>query len=850
MQGLLAVEPSATLRHLLERTLNAAELGPVTFAGNYEEGRTLLEQSLRRGQPFSALILGAPAQHDSAFGPLLKLLTSERAETLPLLVLGHSRAESLKAWVNERESGTLTLWSEFGRIPSLLGELAPRLGERAGPVRDHEDQVRVLFVDDSQSVRYAYQKLLESHGYVVEAAGSIAQALEMARGGDFDLVICDYFLPDGNGDEVCRRLRDDGSGRAPTLAVITGTYRESVIKRCLDAGAIECMFKNEAKELFITRVDAMARLIRSRKSVDAERHRLQGILATVGEGVYGVDRDGVVLFINRVGLRLLGFTHERQVVGHVAHAAFHDANRNGRRIKAGESHLHRAYLEGSSLTKLETTFWTRQRQPLPVECTVLPQTADRQFRGSVVVFRDISDRKDAEKLRFEASHDPVTKVGNQRHFHQALDTALRNRAESGGYDAVVHVDIERFQNIRQLAGETTAEGVLADVASKIATRLKEGDELARLGNDRFGALIGGVRLGDLFSLAEALREVIAECQYRLDGQTHGVTAAIGVTVISSETPSVEYAMETAREASMQARKQGRNFAHISVGSREPRVNREFEAVWNDRFREAISRNQFMFLAQPIVDVRNWSPDSDRGATESWRIAPAAQQGNESFILELLLRMVSRDGKWITPSVFVPMAERVDAMTSIDLWVVTHAIEQLGELSGPVAFTVNLSSSTIQDPASLAAVVDLVESSQINPARLIFEITETVEIDNMGQARSFVRRLKNLGCRFALDDFGTGFSSFTHLKHFPVDFVKIDGQFVEGMARNEVDRTMVTSISTMAHSLAMRTIAEQVDSLATFNAVRASGADFAQGNFLGAPAPMTHIDFAGMSATAR
>lgn len=845
MQGLLAVEPSATLRHLLERTMRAGDLGPATFARDYAEGHRLLAGALSEDRPYRALIVGAPSQDDGTFAPLLNLLKSEQSAEMPVLMLAHARQESLNAWLSEREAGSLALWSDFSRIPSMLQELAP-LPKHAAGDPDGAADVRILFVDDSQSIRYAYQKLLRNHGYRVETAGSIAEALDAARAGDFDLVICDYFLPDGNGDEICRRLREESGDGAPTLAVITGQYRESVIKRCLEAGAVECMFKNEARELFLTRVHAMARLIRSRKSVDKERHRLRDILATVGEGVYGVDRTGVVTFMNRVGLRMLGYSKESQVVGHVAHAAFHDANSSGRRIKAGDSELHRAYLRGNSLNKLETTFWTCRRKSLPVECTVLPQTADPRSPSSVVVFRDISDRKDAEKLRFEASHDPVTKVGNHRHFHQAMDAALRRRAENGGYDALAHVEIERFDDIKLLAGDNAAEGVLADVASKLATRLKDSDELARLGANRFGVLVSGIRLGDLFSLAEALREIVSECRFRADGRTDHVTGSIGVTVLSSETPSVEYALETAREASLQANKKGRNFAHIAVGTRELSVTRELEAVWNERFREAQARNQFLFLAQPIVDVRDWSPGMNPDGPERWRLTSSKSGGGDGYLLELLLRMVSRDGKWITPSVFVPMAEQVGAITPIDIWVVRNAVQQLAELDAAVAFTVNLSSTTIQSSSALNEILELVTAADINPWRLVFEITETVEIEDTGQARRFVHRLKQLGCRFALDDFGTGFSSFSHLKHFPVDFVKIDGQFIEGIASNEVDRTMVTSMAAMASSLAMRTIAEQVDSLATFSAVRASGADFAQGNFLGKPAPLANIDFEDLS----
>jgi DNA-binding response OmpR family regulator len=167
-------------------------------------------------------------------------------------------------------------------------------------------------------VRLAYQHLLERNGFQVSTAGSIGEADAMAAQMKYDLVIVDYYLPDGNGDELCRRLSSKPG--APGLAIITGTYREDVIKRCLEAGATECMFKNEAKELFLARVRTLSRQIQMQKSVEADRRRLDGILGSVGDGVYGVDGNGVITFINPTALRLLGYRDDAAVVGKNAHA--------------------------------------------------------------------------------------------------------------------------------------------------------------------------------------------------------------------------------------------------------------------------------------------------------------------------------------------------------------------------------------------------------------------------------------------------------------------------------------------------------------------------------------------------
>ena len=165
-------------------------------------------------------------------------------------------------------------------------------------------------MDDSASVRLAYQQLLKREGFTVDTASSIAEGYERARHGGFDVVIVDYFLGDGSGDTLCRKLRAEPAMADTLLAVITASYKEDAIQRCLEAGAVECMFKNEAKELFMARVGSLARQIEMQRRVLEERARLDGILGSVGDGVYGVDSQGRITFINAMALRLVGRTDE------------------------------------------------------------------------------------------------------------------------------------------------------------------------------------------------------------------------------------------------------------------------------------------------------------------------------------------------------------------------------------------------------------------------------------------------------------------------------------------------------------------------------------------------------------
>ncbi|HEX4480670.1 MAG TPA: EAL domain-containing protein [Rudaea sp.] len=860
MEGILVVERSATLGHLLKRTLGAASITPSGELSSYLEALDHLQRSAELGQNYRLVLIGAPARMTREFSALLEFFKGP-GNRVPVLMMAHERSPDLTQFVESRQPSNLIMWADFSRIPGAIRAMAPQQPAMAPAANEPKAEaapvptetppvpsagIRILFVDDSQSVRLAYRQLLERNGFNVATASTLREAVDMSSDGGFDLVIVDYFLPDGNGDELCRRL--SGKPGAPSLAIITGTYREDVIKRCLDAGAMECMFKNEAKELFLARVRTLSRQITTQKSVEAERQRLDGILGSVGDGVYGVDGNGVITFVNPTGLRLLGLKDESEAVGKRAHDVIHYASDDGGRIDASESALNRAYAQGESLSAHETVFWKKSGEGIPVECTVLPLAIQQRREGTVVVFRDISERKSAERLRWELTHDRLTGLANARHFNHTLTQELNKRRDNGGYAAVLYIDIDRYNYIIDTAGPTGAEQLLVEVASGISKRLREGDMLARIEGDRLALLLTGVQLENLFPVADNFRELMHQCRYVAHNQQRHCTASIGVAVVSKDTPSSEYALEHARLACKTAKQRGRDQTEIYVGEHDARIAREIEAGWTDRLRTALEQERFIFLVQPIVPLAALpTTESAVVQRQGWRVNGAGNGGLE-YLFEILIRMVGKDGQLISPSVFVPLAERVGMMPKVDLWVVNRLVKHLAGLKNmkaPIAFNVNLSNMTLADPESLALIEAAIRSSGVQARQLVFEITETSELTSLHIARKFISALKKLGCRFALDDFGTGFSSFTHLRHLPVDFVKIEGSFVEGMAGSDLDRKMVGSITQLAQSLTLKVIGEHVDSFATLQALRASGAEYAQGNYLGEPRPLRSIDFGAL-----
>jgi EAL domain-containing protein (putative c-di-GMP-specific phosphodiesterase class I) len=209
--------------------------------------------------------------------------------------------------------------------------------------------------------------------------------------------------------------------------------------------------------------------------------------------------------------------------------------------------------------------------------------------------------------------------------------------------------------------------------------------------------------------------------------------------------------------------------------------------------------------------------------------------------EILLRMEDEVGEIIAPGAFLPAAERYGLSVKVDRWVVTTALAWMqSQIDTPAAdtrYAINLSGHSLSDNDFLRFLTEALRDTAVDAGRICIEITETAAISNLTKAGRFIGALKDLGCRFALDDFGSGLSSFAYLKNLPVDFLKIDGAFVKGLAHDDMGQAMVRSIHDVGKMMGKRTIAEFVDGAETLSTLKKIGVDYAQGYYLGKPAPI-------------
>ncbi len=318
-----------------------------------------------------------------------------------------------------------------------------------------------------------------------------------------------------------------------------------------------------------------------------------------------------------------------------------------------------------------------------------------------------------------------------------------------------------------------------ELAVLLANETGEHDILGRLGGDEFGLVVKDRTQEQALQVARQLLKGIQAFRFYWEDKIFSLGMSIGLVSISDAGQSVTNLLRLADAACYRAKEEGRN--RIIVTSQfdgEILQRRRGEIDWINSIESAFDQNRFVLYQQPIVRVE-------------------ADPGEKPMGMEILLRMIDPDGNLVTPDKFLPPAERYNLISVINRWVVRSTFLWLANhperSTLPALTTINLSGASVADPLFLDFVLEQLQTPNLPPNSICLEITETVAITNLSKARRFITELHDAGCLFALDDFGSGMSSYSYLKDLPVDFLKIDGQFVQDMDKDPISLAMIKSI---------------------------------------------------------
>jgi diguanylate cyclase (GGDEF)-like protein/PAS domain S-box-containing protein len=542
-----------------------------------------------------------------------------------------------------------------------------------------------------------------------------------------------------------------------------------------------------------------------------EKESAQITLQSIGDGVITTDAKGVIDYLNPVAESLTGWRLEDSQGRAIEEIfrAFHEET-----CEPLENPLAVAIRRTRSIKSVRPMLLIRRDgNEIYVESTASPiRDGSGAVSGGVLVFHDVSEARELNRrLSYHASHDVLTGLVNRREFENRMERALKSaKARETSY-ALCCLDLDQFKIVNDTCGHSAGDALLGQVGALLKSKVRWRDTLARLGGDEFGILLESCSLDEAMRTAEALREAVRNFKFTWEERTFRLGASIGVVPISADNADVASVLSAADSACQAAKEAGRNRVHSFEENDIDLMRRRREMQWAARINNALEEGRFEMFRQTILPLQT----VETGAH-----------------YELLLRMRDEAGKIVAPDQFMTAAERYGITPSIDRWVIENAfrwlVSEADEREKLTMCSINLSGQSLGDDKFLPYVIDQFHRSGLDASKICFEITETAAIASFSQANRFIQALKELGCKFALDDFGTGLSSFGYLKHFPVDYLKIDGSFVKEILHDPIDREMVRSINEIGHLTGKQTIAEFAENQEIINMLQSLGVDYAQG----------------------
>jgi diguanylate cyclase (GGDEF)-like protein/PAS domain S-box-containing protein len=567
---------------------------------------------------------------------------------------------------------------------------------------------------------------------------------------------------------------------------------------------------------------------RGQENLFREKEQAVITLESIGDAVITTDMAGRIMYLNPVAERLTGWrTTEALGLPSATILTFiSDITR-----EPVESTVARCLDEGRAVDLADGVLLLRRDG---TEVAIGDSAAPIRDRnglttGVVLVFHDVTEkRRVSRRLSHEASHDSLTSLVNRKEFERRLARALGDVTDSGsGEHALYYLDLDRFKLVNDSCGHEGGDELLRQIAALIGSRLRKRDTLARVGGDEFAVLLENCPLDEAVDIAETVCRAMEEFSFVWLEQSFSLGISIGVVPITATSGRIAAVLRAADTACYIAKEAGGNRVFVD----RPDPFTAVAAVVNTRrvvpLAQAMAEERFHLYAQPIIPL-----------TPERKARPRC---------EILLRLLDERGNVRPASSFLPQAERYNLMPAIDRWVIRRTVELMGrwhqEHPGcelPLC-SINLSASSLDDQSLVPSLREHLSQQRLPPEAICFEIAEAAALSNFAQTVRFISEIRATGCGVALDDFGNGIHAFAYLKALAVDFIKIGGHYVRGVADDPVYGTIVAAVNEVGRLMGIATIAEEVETEPVLNRLRSLGVGYAQGHVLAVPEPLADAE---------
>lgn len=685
-----------------------------------------------------------------------------------------------------------------------------------------EGILRLLIVDPSLTDADAVINCLRSAGHAVRAAREeTLQGLEqLLINQTWDLLICRDDAASMAVIEVInllQRLEKD----VPCIVLSSSDQVEKELFQCgaqdvvsfADIDRLQFSVARELNNLFVRRLSR-----RNERALRESEKRSRSLLESSRDPVAYM-HEGMHIYVNHAYLKLFGYEEAEDVDGLPIldliavsdHIKFKSVFRHFTEQTDAQPQTVSVQCIKTDGSHFDTTIEFSHARVEGEDCTQVVIRDEIQLLGG-----------NDGPIRLLRDHDSLTGLYSRIRFIDELQESLLKAAEGQGDAELLFIVLDDFQAIKEQVGLGTSDMVVRSVADLLRKTLLDGEKLGRYSDQVFAVIIPSVNGEEVEQRAEAYRRAIDESVSQTNGKIIDLHCSIGISRISEKIAAAEVVLENADRAATKAQRAGGNQI-MRYQPAETEVKQSSPEKWQKRFDDAMQQDNFFLNFQPIVSLH----------------------GKEQELYEVLLRLKLDNGKVLKAEEFIDTAIELNMMAEIDKWVIRSALAKLAEHRRQhphTRFFLKLSEQTLHENNFIEWLSASLKSQTIPGTALVFEISETAAIDNLQQSKVTIGKLKTIGCEFGLEHFGSGVDFSHSLSELDVDYLKINGNFVETMTHDAENQAAVKAIIDMAKQAGKQSIAEFVADANSLALLWRLGADYAQGYYIHEPSELLNYDF--------
>jgi diguanylate cyclase (GGDEF)-like protein/PAS domain S-box-containing protein len=702
-------------------------------------------------------------------------------------------------------------------MPTPMRQLA------AAPMKGSHECVLLIAADADEAARVLGELgSVTEESFEVQWVTQLSRGIERLRDGGVSAAVLDLNLSDSQGLETFNQLFEV----APDLPILilseAGT--EEIARQAVHLGAYDYLINEQADGYRLRRT---VRTMIDRHALEAVR--VENELATttlnlIGEGILRTDADGNVTYLNRFAEKMTGWSRAEARGRPFADVLRLIDNISGASLDDAVAIALQADKTASGMTSsINCTLVRRDGEEFALESRVaIIHDQDGNAVGAVVAFRDVSAARVASlEMSRVAQHDVLTNLPNRALFNDRLSQAISLAERQSKQLAVLFVDLDQFKRINDSLGHSVGDRLLRSVARRLVACVRRTDTVSRLGGDEFLILLSQIEHSEdaAITARKILRAVAAP--HVIDSKSLDVNVSIGGSTYPADAQNAETLVSYADVAMYEAKQQGRN--SYQFFRTDMRARMATRVALERDLRCALGRNEFTLHYQPKVNF----------------------QTGQCTGMEALLRWQHPERGLLSAATFVPIAEECGLIVAIGQWVLLEACRQarawsnLGLKVVPVA--VNVSAVEFRARDFLSGIRAVLIATGLDPQDLELELTEGVLMQDAESAVVTLLALKAMGIKLAVDDFGTGFSSFTYLRRFPVDTLKVDKSFVHEITEDSDGTTIVNAMINIGKSLKHRVVAEGVETRSQLDFLQRHGCDEGQGYYFSHPVTAEQVE---------